>query len=156
MRLVLTEIGLDNLRLNLIQGVCDTCRECSAWDKPGHTFMPSTALPGKFNEEGGCDLVFYKQEHNTICVRYATGIWIPDKTMTCILDAYNQSWMQFGPAKVLYSDGEGALNNDTAEAALQADGTEQRTRARGRHATTIDARNGILRHLHHVMEAELN
>eukprot|EP00959_Pyramimonas_sp_CCMP1952_P070560 1473763-Pyramimonas_sp.AAC.1 len=35
--------------------------------------------------------------------------------MTSILDAYHQSWMQFGPAKVLYSDGEGALNNDTAK-----------------------------------------
>eukprot|EP00959_Pyramimonas_sp_CCMP1952_P195929 4096491-Pyramimonas_sp.AAC.1 len=29
-------------------------------------------------------------------------------------------------------------------------------RARGQHATTIEARNGILRHLLHVMEAELN
>eukprot|EP00959_Pyramimonas_sp_CCMP1952_P440737 9227497-Pyramimonas_sp.AAC.1 len=29
-------------------------------------------------------------------------------------------------------------------------------RARGQHATTIEARNGILRHLLRVMEAELN
>eukprot|EP00959_Pyramimonas_sp_CCMP1952_P184503 3858182-Pyramimonas_sp.AAC.1 len=29
-------------------------------------------------------------------------------------------------------------------------------RARGQHATTIEARNGILRHLLHAMEAELN
>ena len=75
--------------------------------------------------------------------------------MTQVLNAYHQCWMQFGPAKVLYSDGEGALNNDTANAVLKAKGSELRIRARGQHATTIEARNGILRHLLHVMEAEL-
>eukprot|EP00959_Pyramimonas_sp_CCMP1952_P315357 6600283-Pyramimonas_sp.AAC.1 len=64
--------------------------------------------------------------------------------------------MQFGPAKVLYSDGEGALNNGTAKTVLKATGTELRMRARGQHATTIEARHGILRHLLHAMEAELN
>eukprot|EP00959_Pyramimonas_sp_CCMP1952_P406111 8510989-Pyramimonas_sp.AAC.1 len=76
--------------------------------------------------------------------------------MTSILDAYHQCWMQFGPVKVLFSDGEGALNNDTAQAVLKAKGTELRICARGQHATTIEARNGILRRLRHVMEAELN
>eukprot|EP00959_Pyramimonas_sp_CCMP1952_P327616 6858540-Pyramimonas_sp.AAC.1 len=66
--------------------------------------MPSAALRGKFNEAVECDLMFYKQEHNLYhiidrCIRYATGIGIPDKTMTSILDAYHQCWMQFGPAK---------------------------------------------------------
>eukprot|EP00959_Pyramimonas_sp_CCMP1952_P000297 5928-Pyramimonas_sp.AAC.1 len=75
--------------------------------------------------------------------------------MTTILDAYHQCWTQFGPAKVLYSDGEGALNNDTAKAVLEGKGTELRMRAHGQRATTIEARNGILRHLLHVMEAEL-
>eukprot|EP00959_Pyramimonas_sp_CCMP1952_P363023 7601794-Pyramimonas_sp.AAC.1 len=63
--------------------------------------------------------------------------------------------MQFGPAKVLYSDGEGALNKDTAEAVLKAKGTELRIPARGQRATTVEARNGILRHLLHAVEAEL-
>eukprot|EP00959_Pyramimonas_sp_CCMP1952_P243840 5097204-Pyramimonas_sp.AAC.1 len=39
---------------------------------------------------------------------------------------------------------------------LRQKGTELRIRARGQHAATIEARNGILRHLLHVMEAELN
>eukprot|EP00959_Pyramimonas_sp_CCMP1952_P348832 7308548-Pyramimonas_sp.AAC.1 len=101
---LLSDIGLDSDRLNLIKGVCDTCRECRAWDKPGHTVMPSTALPGEFNEEVECDLMFYRQEDTMFhmidrCIRYATGIEIPDKTATTILDAYHQCWMQFGPAK---------------------------------------------------------
>eukprot|EP00959_Pyramimonas_sp_CCMP1952_P139974 2929242-Pyramimonas_sp.AAC.1 len=123
--------------------------------------MPSTALPGKFNEEVECDLMFYKQEQKIFqiigrCIRYATGVEIPDKTVTSILDAHHQCWMQFGHAKVLYSDGEGALNNDTAKAVLKEKGAELRIRARGQHATTIEVRNGTLRHLLHAMETELN
>eukprot|EP00959_Pyramimonas_sp_CCMP1952_P341706 7157910-Pyramimonas_sp.AAC.1 len=65
MRLILTKAGLDNVRLNLIKGVCDACRECRASDNPGHAVMPPTALPGKFIEEIECDLMFYKQERFT-------------------------------------------------------------------------------------------
>eukprot|EP00959_Pyramimonas_sp_CCMP1952_P066495 1388308-Pyramimonas_sp.AAC.1 len=81
---------------------------------------------------------------------------MPDKRMTSILDAHHKCWMQFGHAKVLYSDREGALNNATATAVFKTKGTELRIRARGQRATTTEARNGILRHLLHVMEAELN
>eukprot|EP00959_Pyramimonas_sp_CCMP1952_P218948 4578101-Pyramimonas_sp.AAC.1 len=59
--------------------------------------------------------------------------------MTTILDAYHQCWMQFRPAKVPYSDGEGAFNNDAAKVVLKAKGTELRMHARGQHATTIEA-----------------
>eukprot|EP00959_Pyramimonas_sp_CCMP1952_P411337 8619430-Pyramimonas_sp.AAC.1 len=64
--------------------------------------------------------------------------------------------MQVGPANVFYSCGEGALNDDTAKAVFEANGTELRIRARGQRIMTIEARSGILRHLLHVMEAELN
>eukprot|EP00959_Pyramimonas_sp_CCMP1952_P321805 6734042-Pyramimonas_sp.AAC.1 len=43
-----------------------------------------------------------------------------------------------------------SIYNATAKAALKGMGT------RGQRATTIEARNGILRHIHHIMEAELN
>eukprot|EP00959_Pyramimonas_sp_CCMP1952_P332932 6971763-Pyramimonas_sp.AAC.1 len=64
--------------------------------------MPS--IPGKFNDEVDCDLMFYKQEHTIFhiidrCPRSATGMELPDTSMTTILDAYHQCWMQFGPAK---------------------------------------------------------
>eukprot|EP00959_Pyramimonas_sp_CCMP1952_P122345 2557652-Pyramimonas_sp.AAC.1 len=81
---------------------------------------------------------------------------IPDKTLTSILHAYHQCWIQFGLAKVLHSDGGGALNNDAAKAVLKSKGTELRMRARGQRVTTIEARSGILRHLLHVVETELN
>eukprot|EP00959_Pyramimonas_sp_CCMP1952_P154882 3240484-Pyramimonas_sp.AAC.1 len=61
--------------------------------------------------------------------------------MTSVLDAHHQCWMQFGLAKVRCSDGEGALNDDTAKAVLKAKGTELRIRARGQRATTIEVRS---------------
>eukprot|EP00959_Pyramimonas_sp_CCMP1952_P380732 7976929-Pyramimonas_sp.AAC.1 len=64
--------------------------------------------------------------------------------------------MQFGPAKVLYSDKEGALNKGAAKAVLEAEGIELRMRARGLRAITIEARSGVLRHLLRAVEAELN
>eukprot|EP00959_Pyramimonas_sp_CCMP1952_P379160 7942079-Pyramimonas_sp.AAC.1 len=72
-------IGLGNVRLNQIKGGCDACRERRAWDKPGHTVMPSAAPPGKFNEEVECDLMFHNQEHHIFhiidrCMRYAPGM----------------------------------------------------------------------------------
>eukprot|EP00959_Pyramimonas_sp_CCMP1952_P340697 7136031-Pyramimonas_sp.AAC.1 len=80
------------------------------------------------------NVMFYHQGHRIFhiidrCMRCATGIEIPDKTMTSILDAYHQCWMQFGLATVFYSDGEGALDNVTAKAFLKAKGIELRIRA---------------------------
>eukprot|EP00959_Pyramimonas_sp_CCMP1952_P297129 6216060-Pyramimonas_sp.AAC.1 len=66
--------------------------------------------------------------------------------MTSILDVYHQCWAQFRPAKVLCSDGEGALDNGTTKAVFKAKDLELRIPARGQHATTSEARNGILRH----------
>eukprot|EP00959_Pyramimonas_sp_CCMP1952_P160920 3365066-Pyramimonas_sp.AAC.1 len=85
--------GLDSVRLNVIKGVCDTRRECRAWDKPGHSVMTSTALPGKLNDGVASELMFSKHEHKLFhiidcCIRYGAGVEIPDKTMASILDAH--------------------------------------------------------------------
>eukprot|EP00959_Pyramimonas_sp_CCMP1952_P223383 4670170-Pyramimonas_sp.AAC.1 len=48
------------------------------------------------------------------------------------------------------------LISDTVKAVPKATGTELTMRARGQHATAIEARNGILNHGLHAMEAELN
>eukprot|EP00959_Pyramimonas_sp_CCMP1952_P326451 6833571-Pyramimonas_sp.AAC.1 len=82
--------------------------------------MPSTTLLGELDGEVKCDLIFYNQGHNLFhiidrCIRFGAGLEIPDKSMTSTSDAYDQCWMQFGPATVLYSEWEGALNSDTSK-----------------------------------------
>eukprot|EP00959_Pyramimonas_sp_CCMP1952_P218133 4562395-Pyramimonas_sp.AAC.1 len=75
--------------------------------------------------------------------------------MHTLLNALDQIWGIYSYPKILYSDGEGAFNNPTAKHILASRGTDLRIRARGQHATTIEARNGLLRHTMHHIEQEL-
>ena len=58
MGFMLSEVDLNNARLSFAKGVCGSCRERRAWEKPDNAIMPSVALPGNFNEEAECDLIF--------------------------------------------------------------------------------------------------
>ena len=91
MRHLLAGAGIDEVRLNMIRLVCDTCRECRAWEKPGHSTLPSLSLPGKFLDEAECDLFIYKQHivFHIIdrCIRWAAGREIPNKERATLIDA---------------------------------------------------------------------
>eukprot|EP00959_Pyramimonas_sp_CCMP1952_P379043 7939818-Pyramimonas_sp.AAC.1 len=90
------------------------------------------------------------------CIRLAAGEETSDRERDAILDAYHYCWIAYhGPFKVLHSDGEGALNNDTVKATMANKGTMLRIRAPGQRATSIGSRNGILRGVLHI-EEELN
>eukprot|EP00959_Pyramimonas_sp_CCMP1952_P358638 7509497-Pyramimonas_sp.AAC.1 len=72
------------------------------------------------------------------CIRLAAGQEISDRERDAILDAYHYCWIAYhGPFKALYSDGEGALNNDTAKAMMANRGATLRIRAPGQRATSI-------------------
>eukprot|EP00959_Pyramimonas_sp_CCMP1952_P034523 723844-Pyramimonas_sp.AAC.1 len=123
MRLILEKVGLDAVRLNMIKEVCDTCRECRAWERPGNSTLPSVSPPGNWLDEGEVDLMFYNKRiifHiMDRCIRLTAGQEVPDKERETILNAYHYCWIAYhGPFKVLHSDGEGALNNDTAKAMM--------------------------------------
>ena len=76
-----------------------------------------------------------------------------DKKTATLLDAYVTSWFQRnGPLKTLYSDGELGLDNDESKVELRRLGTELRIRAPGQHARTVESRNGVLRHVMHLIE----
>eukprot|EP00959_Pyramimonas_sp_CCMP1952_P243053 5080653-Pyramimonas_sp.AAC.1 len=70
------------------------------------------------------------------CTRY----WTPITTAGC------------SAAQAPHSDCEAALNNVAANSTAKAKGTVLRIRDRGQHATTIEARSGMLRHTSHVKE----
>ena len=83
MRELLQAAGLDKARLDFIKPVVDACRECRAWQRPGHSILPSVSLPTKFNENGECDLLFYKRHiayHIIDCaIRLSDGCEIHNK-----------------------------------------------------------------------------
>ena len=81
--------------------------------RPGNSALPSVSRWGKFNEEVDCDLMFYR-EHAIFQILEIAG-----EAMNAITGAYTYSWRSArGPAQVLYSDGEGALNDVQAKNAL--------------------------------------
>ena len=143
MRHILSAVGLDEARLSLIKGIVESCKECRSWQKPGNKTVPSVSLPTKFNEIGECDILFYNNDHKIFhiidrAIRLADGCEIPDKFTATLLNAYTSSWFQrHGPFKVLYSDGEGGLNNAEAIAELKRLGTELRIKAPNQHASII-------------------
>ena len=100
----------------MIKPVVDTCRECRAWQRPGHAIMSSVSLPTRFNEAGKCDLMFYKRKiaFHIIdrTIRLSDGMEVQDKSKESLLQAYVSCWFQRnGPFKILYMDGESGLNN---------------------------------------------
>ena len=73
-----------------------------------------------------------------------------------LLSAYVNSWFKRnGPFKTLYSDGESALNCDAAKAELKRLGTDLKIKAPGQHAAIVERRNAVLRHVLHMIEADL-
>ena len=60
-----------------------------------------------------------------------------------------------GPFQTLYSDGESGLNCQGAINELKRLGTILKVKARGQHASIIERRNAILRHVLHMIEADL-
>ena len=91
MRQLLSAAGVDNVRLDMIKGVVDTCRECRAWQKPQNTVLPSTTISIRFGEHGEVDLMFYKRKivfHiMDRAIRFAEASEIPDKMEPTLLDA---------------------------------------------------------------------
>ena len=107
--------------------------------------MPSLSVPLKFNEEGECDIIFYRdfKAFHIIdrAIRLADGCELENKGTEALLDAYMTSWYQRnGAFKVLYADGEAALNSSEAIDELKRLGTELRTKAPGQHASIIERR----------------
>eukprot|EP00959_Pyramimonas_sp_CCMP1952_P266716 5576345-Pyramimonas_sp.AAC.1 len=52
-------------------------------------------------------------------IRLAACQEISDRERDTILDPYHYCWIAYqGPFEVMYSDGEGALNNDAAKAMM--------------------------------------
>ena len=150
---VLRNAGIEPIRLNRIKAICDSCRECKAWERPGNTVISSYNLPTKWLEVGETDLLFYKgTEHVAFhlmdrALRFGETQKVDSKTAEELQTAYLTLWYQrHGPFQTLYSDGEMAINCEETKAFLAKLGTTLRTKAPGQHAHYIEARNGILRH----------
>ena len=60
MRKFLERVGVSDEVLNLIPEICDTCKVCRMWTKPGPDNVCSIDLADKFNAQVECDLLFVR------------------------------------------------------------------------------------------------
>ena len=74
-----------------------------------------------------CDLLFYKThivfQMCDQCIVWSAAQEIPGRAMRAIIDACQHCWVIYEAAKVLHSDGEGALSNDSAKDIQKNKGT---------------------------------
>ena len=63
MRRFLERVGVPDEILNLIPEICDTCRVCRMWAKPGPDNVCSVDIPDTFNKQVECDLLFLSLIH---------------------------------------------------------------------------------------------
>jgi hypothetical protein len=61
MERILLAAGVPQATVALIPAIIDTCRECRAWQSPGHDPTPSVEIAVKQNDQCECDILFYKQ-----------------------------------------------------------------------------------------------
>ena len=113
MTALLRAAGLPVEILNLIQGVCDTCRICRMWSKPGERPQASLRLSTDFNVAIQVDLVFVDSlivlHIIDECIRWSAGYLLASKEPSSILDGLVTSWFRmFGSPKVIISDHEGS------------------------------------------------
>jgi len=58
----LKRVGVPDRVIAIIPEICDTCKICREWQKPGPANVASVSLPDKFNEQVECDLLFVRKK----------------------------------------------------------------------------------------------
>ena len=91
MRKFLERVGVSDEVHNLIPEICDTCKVCRMWTKPGPDNVCSIDLADKFNAQVECDLLFI---HDYIifhlldrCTRWHATMLIPDREEGALVSA---------------------------------------------------------------------
>ena len=114
MRRFLERIGAAPTVLVLIDEVCDTCKVCRMWVKPGPANVCSIDLPDTFNVQVECALLFV---YSFIifhlldrCTRWHAAKVIENKLEDTLIAALDEIWVGVhGAMKELIIDGEGGL-----------------------------------------------
>ena len=161
MRRFLDRVGVPERVLELIPEICQTCRVCREWAKPGPAHATNTEIPDQFNVQVECDLLFVRK---TIvfhmldrCTRWHATRVIPDKTEDTLMKAIDELWVSVhGAPKELIVDGESgiAVSAQTAQY-LARKGITLHQRAKDQHARYVERRGALLRDTIHRIESQL-
>ena len=149
MRRFLERAGVADKVLDLIPEICDTCRVCREWAKPGPSNACSVDMTDKFNQQVECDLMFV---HKHIifhmidrCTRWHAALVVPNKEDETLIKAIDTGWVTIhGAPKELISDGEtGIVVSQRTRDYLSRKGITLHIRGKDQHARFIERRGAL-------------
>ena len=141
---LLTSAGLPQTVLSLVKSVCDTCRVCRLWHRPGDKAVATLRLSQEFNQAVQCDLLFWGQavilHLIDECTRWSSAQVILSKKVCDMLPAIVSPWFRFfGPLQVMYSEHEGALRSEEASIMFERWACSIKPKPVGSHAYQVEA-----------------
>ena len=157
----LDRVGVSQKVLGLIPEICQTCRVCREWAKPGPANAMNVELADKFNSQVECDLLFV---HKYIifhmldrCFRWHAARVIENKEEGTLMRAIDELWVSVhGPPKELISDGEsGIMFSALTQEYLARKGIRWHGRGKDQHARFVERRGALLRDTIHRVEGQL-
>ena len=157
----LERVGVSDAVLRMIPEICETCRVCREWTKPGPSNVCSTEFADTFNQQVECDLLFIGK--HTIfhmldrCTRWHAAVLVPGKDEETLMQALDTVWFStHGAPKELIVDGESGITVSAKTTAyLARKGTKLHTRAKDQHARFVERRGALLRDTVHRVQSQL-
>ena len=151
MESLLTHAGLPKEVVVLVKSVCDTCRICRLWRRPGPSAVATSRLSTEFNDTVQVDLLFW---HESIvlhmldtCIKWSAAALVEGKKPSDLLPVMAKIWFRvYGAPKVLVSDHEGALCGEESSIWLERWGVSLIPKPVGSHAYQVERHNALLRH----------
>ena len=124
MQHILRQAGVRGPVLELCKSICNTCRICRKWTRPGDRPMAKTRISTQFNEVVQADLLFWR--HSIVlhmideCTRYSLAVIVDNKEAAELCHAMKRWWFRiFQPPTLLLIDQEGSLGSVYARDFLQ-------------------------------------
>ena len=160
MTALLRAAGVQKPVLDLIPQVCQTCKVCRAWQKPGNRSVTSTRLSDEFNNTLQFDLLFF-EEHTIGCLIDEATRWecaeiLPGKETEHLIRFITDRWVRvFGSPKLIVSDQEGGLFSEESSIWAERTGFSIRPKPVNSHAALIERHHQVLRDLLHKLTSQI-
>ena len=114
MRKMLERCGVAEETSKMLPEICQTCKVCREWARPGPSNASNVEIADTFNAQVECDLIFI---HKFIifhmidrCTRWHAAMVVPGKTEEDCMAALDELWFTIhGPPKELITDGESGI-----------------------------------------------
>ena len=145
----------------MVKDICDTCRVCRLWTRPGPKSMTVSRLSTAFNEMVQWDILFIGEVMVAHLIDEATR-WsvlhiLDQKTAIAIITGITDRWISpHGPMQILIADIEGGLHGEHANQWMDRWGIQMKAKEEGAHAQMVERHHDLVRKIIHRVRSQLD